>query len=464
MTESNDATAPIPGSAPGELSSAPTLLHPAGSAGVSSTTGQRSALLVLSFGGPEKAEQVVPFLENVTRGRGIPRARLEKVGEHYFTLGGRSPINDQNKQLIANVALELQRRNLDLPVYFGNRNWEPYAEDAIVQAAQDGITQLFVFATSAWGGYSGCNQYQEDITRAMEYCRRAGLTPPEVHRLSQFHANPTFIATFAAAVDRARAELSEEQAAQADLVFTAHSVPNVADDAAGPHSLGGNLYSQQVLDASRLIQQASSFAGQPGSAADISWTGRIAKHEPVGGRGDGPAHTGVPAEIDMGPGTDYDVELVWQSRSGSPHTPWLEPDVCDHIEARAAAGNHRPIVLCPVGFITDHIEVMWDLDTEAKETAEEAGIPFVRVATPGLTEEFAAMVVDLLAEAMSHRAQAESGADNAQDTLNAPTAARTLTAAQQAAADLAAKLTTVPDLGRTTNGAPCAPGCCGSAH
>lgn len=464
MTESSDATAPIPGSAPGELSCAPTLLHPAGSAGGSNASAQRSALLVLSFGGPEKAEQVVPFLENVTRGRGIPRARLEKVGEHYFTLGGRSPINDQNKQLIANVAAELRRRNLDLPVYFGNRNWEPYAEDAIVQAAKDGITQLFVFATSAWGGYSGCNQYQEDITRAMEYCRQAGLTPPKVHRLSQFHANPTFIAAFAAAVDRARAELPEDQAAQADLVFTAHSVPNVADDAAGPHSLGGNLYSQQVLDASRLIQQASSFAGQPGSAADISWTGRIARHEPVGGRGDGPAHTGVPAEIDMGPGTEYDVELVWQSRSGSPHTPWLEPDVCDHIEARAAAGNHRPIVLCPVGFITDHIEVMWDLDTEAKETAEEAGIPFVRVATPGLTEEFAAMVVDLLAEAMSHSAQAESGADNAEDMLNAPTATRTLTADQQAAADLAAKLATVPDLGRTTNGAPCAPGCCGSAR
>ena len=462
MTESSDATAPIPGSAPGELSSAPTLLHPAARADESEGETQRSALLVLSFGGPEKAEQVVPFLENVTRGRGIPRARLEKVGEHYFTLGGRSPINDQNKQLIANVADELQRRGIDMPVYFGNRNWEPYAEDAIVQAARDGITRLFVFATSAWGGYSGCNQYQEDITRALEYCRQAGLTPPTVHRLPQFHANPTFIATFAAAVDRARAELSEEQAAQADLVFTAHSVPNVADAAAGPHSLGGNLYSQQVLDASRLIQHSSSFAGQPGSAADISWTGRIARHEPVGGRGDGPAHTGVPAEIDMGPGTEYDVELVWQSRSGSPHTPWLEPDVCDHIEARAAAGNHRPIVLCPVGFITDHIEVMWDLDTEAKETAEEAGIPFVRVATPGLTDEFAAMVVDLLAEAMVHSAQAESGADDARDTVNEPPATRTFTADQQAAADLAAKLATVPDLGRTTNGAPCAPGCCGS--
>ncbi|WP_295644625.1 ferrochelatase [uncultured Corynebacterium sp.] len=433
------------------MSSAPTLLHPDGG---DPTTG----LLVLSFGGPEESKQVVPFLENVTRGRGIPRARLEKVGEHYFTLGGRSPINDQNKKLIDNLAAELKNRGLDLPVYFGNRNWEPYVEDALTQAAKDGITQLYIFATSAWGGYSGCNQYQEDIARALEYCRDAGITPPEVQRLSQFHANPTFIAAFAAAVDAARDSLPEDQRGEADLVFTAHSVPNVADDAAGPHAFGGNLYSQQVLDASRLIQQASSFAGAPGSAADISWTGRIARHENVGGRGDGPANTGVPAEIDMGPGTEYDVELVWQSRSGSPHTPWLEPDVCDHIEARAAAGNKRPVVLCPVGFITDHIEVMWDLDTEAKEAAEQAGIPFARVATPGLTAEFAAMVVDLLVDAMR---AAGSGADGASQDTNLP-APRQLTADQQAAADLAAKLSTVPDFGRTANGSPCAPGCCGS--
>ena len=443
MTQTSDASAPVPGSAPGELSSAPTLLHPAGG-------DSKTGLLVLSFGGPEQSEQVVPFLENVTRGRGIPRARLEKVGEHYFKLGGRSPINDQNKQLIENVAAELKNRGLDLPVYFGNRNWEPYVEDAITQAAKDGITQLYIFATSAWGGYSGCNQYQEDIARALDYCRDAGIAPPEVQRLSQFHANPTLISAFAAAVNAARESLPQDQQAEADLVFTAHSVPNVADEAAGPQAFGGNLYSQQVLDTSRLIQQASSFAGHPGSAADISWTGRISRHENVGGRGDGPAHTGVPAEIDMGPGTKYDVELVWQSRSGSPHTPWLEPDVCDHIEARAAGGNKRPIVLCPVGFITDHIEVLWDLDTEAKETAEEAGIPFARVATPGLTAEFATMVVDLLVDAMGT------------STSTPSVAPRQLTAAQRAAADLATKLSTVPDFGRTANGSPCAPGCCGS--
>lgn len=409
-----------------------------------------SGLLLLSFGGPEKAEDVVPFLENVTRGRGIPRARLEKVGEHYFALGGRSPINDQNKQLIRNIEAELARRDIDLPVYFGNRNWEPYVEDALQQMARDGIRHVYVFATSAWGGYSGCSQYQEDLRRAIAACEEAGLEAPKVERLPQFHRHPTFIAEFARAVDAAceqlRAEHGEEVAAQADLVFTAHSVPTVADKAAGPHKFGGNLYSQQVLDASRLIQQASSFANTPGSGADYGWTGQLARHENVGGRGDGPAHTGETVGVDVGAGTDLDVELVWQSRSGSPHVPWLEPDVCDHIEARAEAGNTRAIVLCPVGFITDHMEVKWDLDTEARDAAAKAGIPFVRVATPGLTAGFAGMVVDLVV-----------GSD-------APSA--NLSEDQQAARDLAAKvvgeLATVPDFGRTFNGSPCAPGCCGS--
>lgn len=409
-----------------------------------------SGLLLLSFGGPEKAEDVVPFLENVTRGRGIPRARLEKVGEHYFALGGRSPINDQNKQLIRNIEAELARRDIDLPVYFGNRNWEPYVEDALQQMARDGIRHVYVFATSAWGGYSGCSQYQEDLRRAIAACEEAGLEAPKVERLPQFHRHPTFIAEFARAVDAAReqlrAEHGEEVAAQADLVFTAHSVPTVADKAAGPHKFGGNLYSQQVLDASRLIQQASSFANTPGSGADYGWTGQLARHENVGGRGDGPAHTGETVGVDVGAGTDLDVELVWQSRSGSPHVPWLEPDVCDHIEARAETGNTRAIVLCPVGFITDHMEVKWDLDTEARDAAAKAGIPFVRVATPGLTAGFAGMVVDLVV-----------GSD-------APSA--NLSEDQQAARDLAAKvvgeLATVPDFGRTFNGSPCAPGCCGS--
>lgn len=398
-----------------------------------------TALLVLSFGGPNKAEDVVPFLENVTRGRGIPRERLEQVGEHYFTLGGKSPINEQNLQLIANIEAELSTRGMDVPVYFGNRNWEPFVEDTTIQMAKDGITHAYVFVTSAWGGYSGCSQYQEDIQRAIAACEKAGVSAPTMERLPHFHDNPAFIAEFAAGVDAARSQLSEADRENAELVFTAHSVPNVADDQAGPHSFGGNLYSQQVLDAARLVQQASSFANQPGSGASYSWTGHLAQHEPVGGRGDGPANTGENVGVDLGPGTEYDVELVWQSRSGSPHTPWLEPDVCDHIEERAQRGNTRPIVLCPIGFITDHIEVKWDLDTEAKDAAAEAGIAFVRSATPGLSSSFAAMVVDMFADQP-----------------------QPLTEAQQAAKQVAEKFGTVPNFGHTKNGNFCAPGCCGS--
>lgn len=409
-----------------------------------------SALLLLSFGGPEKSEDVVPFLENVTRGRGIPRERLEKVGEHYFALGGRSPINDQNRQLIRNIEAELSRRGIDLPVYFGNRNWEPYVEDTLQQMTRDGIRHVYVFATSAWGGYSGCSQYQEDLRRAIDACEKAGLQPPTVERLPQFHSHPTFIAEFSQAVDAARAQLRADYGADiaedADLIFTAHSVPTVADKAAGPHKFGGNLYSQQVLDASRLIQQSSSFADHPGSGADYGWTGHLARHDNVGGRGDGPAHTGETVGVDVGVGTNLDVEVVWQSRSGSPHVPWLEPDVCDHIEARAAAGNKRAIVLCPVGFITDHVEVQWDLDTEARDAAAKAGIPFVRVATPGLTAGFAEMVVDLVV-----------GSDAPSSNLS-----EDQLAARNLAARVVGELTTVPDFGHTFNGKPCAPGCCGS--
>lgn len=393
-----------------------------------------TALMVLSFGGPEKAEDVVPFLENVTRGRGIPRERLEQVGEHYFTLGGRSPINEQNRELIANVKAELAQRDLDIPVYFGNRNWEPYVEPTLVQMVRDGVTEVYVFATSAWGGYSGCAQYQEDIDRALRACDEAGVSRPQVHRLPQFHNHPEFIAEFADAVDRAVQQLPESARGDADLVFSAHSVPNAADTAAGPKEFGGNLYSQQVWDSARLVQASSSFAGHPGSAWKISWTGRVAAGDTaqVGGRADGPANSGE------------QVELVWQSRSGSPHTPWLEPDVCDHIEARAEAGNLRPIILCPIGFITDHIEVLWDLDTEAHQAAEKAGIPFIRVDTPGLTPRFAAMVVDLFEEVHG----------------DAPSAAVAGFTAQFAS-ELKG-LSAVPNYGSTHNGERCAPGCCSS--
>lgn len=344
------------------------------------------ALLLLSFGGPEQEADVIPFLENVTRGRGIPRERLKDVGEHYFALGGRSPLNDLNRDMIAGIRAELQSRGSEIPVYFGNRNWHPFVEDTVQTMARDGIRSAAVFATSAWGGYSGCRQYHEDIARARRAVVDAGLTPPRLRRLSQFHDHPLFIDAFARAVDTARAMLDE--ADQADLVFTAHSIPLRADAEAGPPGLGGHLYFRQVGDSARLIRDRSSFAAEVGAS-------------PV------------------------EAEVVWQSRSGPPSVPWLEPDICDHLRARVEQGNTRPVVLCPVGFLSDHVEVLWDLDTEARETAEDLGIDLVRAVTPGSTADFAAMVVDLVRGASSEG------------------------------------LGCVPNFGSAVDGALCAPGCCG---
>ncbi|MEY8566364.1 ferrochelatase [Corynebacteriaceae bacterium 7-707] len=351
------------------------------------TTRQPDALLVLSFGGPEREEDVIPFLENVTRGRGIPRERLRDVGEHYYALGGRSPLNDLNREMVEGVRSALHRRGSGIPVYFGNRNWHPFVESTVETMARDGIRSAAVFATSAWGGYSGCRQYHEDIARARRAVVDAGLTPPGLHRLPQFHDHPLFTSAFARAVDAARQTLGPD--ADADLVFTAHSVPDRADRESGPPTAGGRLYSRQVHDSARLIRERSSFAVGDTAHAD-------------------------------GP------EVVWQSRSGPPSVPWLGPDICDHLRARVDRGNTRAVVLCPVGFLSDHVEVLWDLDTEAADTAEELGVDLVRAATPGPTSDFAEMVVDL-----------------------------TLGAGPGGPGQ-------VPNFGVASDGAVCAPGCCGS--
>ncbi|HIW92042.1 MAG TPA: ferrochelatase [Candidatus Corynebacterium avicola] len=328
-----------------------------------SSTGR--ALLVLSFGGPEKEDDVVPFLENVTRGRGIPRERLAEVGEHYYRFGGKSPINDQNLEIIDNLRTELAARGVsaeDLPVYFGNRNWEPYVEDTTRQMVADGVTDVVVLATSAWGGYSGDVQYREDIERALQACRDAGITPPSMTKILPFHALDLLHAGFARLVDEARAELPTELQDDARLLFTAHSIPVSADEESAGDT--GQSYSAQVRAAAEAIRAGSSFAAAEGE--------------------------------------DPAVELVWQSRSGPPHIPWLEPDICDHLEETsgpdAAVPDRRGIVLCPVGFLTDHMEVMWDLDNEAADTATELGLSMVRSGTPGLTPEFTRLVLDLVRE------------------------------------------------------------------
>ncbi|PQE02130.1 ferrochelatase [Mycobacterium sp. EPG1] len=316
------------------------------------------ALLLLSFGGPEGPEQVMPFLENVTRGRGIPRERLESVAEHYLHFGGVSPINGINRELISAIEAELAHRGETLPVYFGNRNWEPYVEDAVAAMRDNGIRRAAVFSTSAWGGYSGCAQYQEDIARGRA---AAGPDAPELVKLRQFFDHPLLIAMFSDAIADAAATLPADLRDDARLVFTAHSIPLRAANRCGP-----DLYERQVGYTAALVAAAAGYR-------------------------------------------EYDQ--VWQSRSGPPQVPWLEPDVGDHLTTLAANGT-RAVIVCPIGFVADHIEVVWDLDSELAEQAAEAGIAFARASTPNASPRFAQLVVDLIDELRLDRpAQRVAGPD-----------------------------------------------------
>ncbi|BBX07638.1 ferrochelatase [Mycolicibacterium aichiense] len=302
------------------------------------------ALLILSFGGPEGPEQVMPFLENVTRGRGIPPERLTAVAEHYLHFGGVSPINGINRALIEEIRAELAERGEQLPVYFGNRNWHPMIEDTVAAMASDGVRRAAVFSTSAWGGYSGCTQYQEDIARARA---AVGDGAPELVKMRQFFDHPLLVAMFADAIADAAATLPEPLRAGARLVFTAHSIPVRAADRCGP-----DLYARQVRYAASLVAAAAGY-------------------------------------------DDFDV--VWQSRSGPPQVPWLEPDVGDHLSVLAEAGT-KAVVVCPVGFVADHIEVVWDLDSELREQAEGLGVALARASTPNAQRRFAKLVLDLVDE------------------------------------------------------------------
>lgn len=307
------------------------------------------AVLVLSFGGPEGPEQVRPFLENVTRGRNIPPERLDGVAEHYLHFGGVSPINGINRELIALLRSELERLGTPLPVYFGNRNWEPFVEDTVAAMRDDGVRRAAVFATSAWGGYSSCTQYVEDIARGLA---AAGEGAPQLVKLRHYFDHPLFVEMFADGIAAAAATLPDGMAADARLVFTAHSIPIAADERYGPH-----LYSRQVAYATRLVAAAAGYA-------------------------------------------EYDQ--VWQSRSGPPQVPWLEPDVGDHLSALAATGT-RAVIVCPIGFVADHIEVVWDLDNELAEQAERLGIAFARAGTPNVDPRFAGLAADLIDELRADR-------------------------------------------------------------
>ncbi|MCF3105218.1 ferrochelatase [Streptomyces roseoverticillatus] len=324
------------------------------------------ALLLLSFGGPEGPDDVVPFLENVTRGRGIPRERLKEVGQHYFLFGGVSPINDQNRALLGALRKEFAEHGTDLPVYWGNRNWAPYLTDTLREIAADGRRRVLTLATSAYASYSGCRQYRENLADALAALEAEGVTPPRVDKLRHYFNHPGFVRPMVDAVLAALAELPEAVRDGAHLAFTTHSIPTAAADASGPadgHGDGG-AYVAEHLDVARTIAEA------------------------------------VRDET----GREHPWRLVYQSRSGAPHIPWLEPDICDHLEAAHAAGVPA-VVMVPIGFVSDHMEVKYDLDTEAAAKAAELGLPVARAATVGADPRFAAAVRELVLE----RAATERG-------------------------------------------------------
>jgi protoporphyrin/coproporphyrin ferrochelatase len=305
------------------------------------------AFLLLSFGGPEHPDDVMPFLRNVTRGRGVPEERLAEVAEHYHRFGGVSPINQQNRDLLAAVTADFAAHGVDLPTYWGNRNWHPMLADTVARMRDDGVTSAVAFATSAYGGYSACRQYREDIDRA-----RATVGPgaPEITKLRHFHDHPGFVTPHAEAVGAALATLDADRRETTRLVFMAHSIPTAMAATAGPT---GGRYTAQLEETARLVHAAA--------APDLGW------------------------------------DLVWQSRSGPPRVPWLEPDVNDLLADLACKGV-TDVVVSPIGFVSDHLEVVWDLDHETAGTARRLGMGFARAATPGTDPRFVAMIRDLVTE------------------------------------------------------------------
>jgi ferrochelatase len=323
------------------------------------------ALLVLSFGGPEGPDDVMPFLRNVTRGRGIPEERLALVAEHYEHFHGVSPINAHNRELIKALRVEFVANGIDLPIYWGNRNWKPYVADAVRQMRDDGVQRALVFATSATASYSACRQYREDLAQARAV---SGAGAPELVKLRHFFDHPGFVAANLAGVQAALESLPESERSDARLVFTAHSIPVSMNDSSGPDASGGPPANEGVAGGGGLYE-----AQQRETARLVAMLAR---------------------------GADAEVDLVWQSRSGPPEVPWLEPDVNDRLRALAAQGT-TAVVVCPTGFVADHLEVLWDLDHEAKATAAELGIHYVRAATAGSHPAFVTAIRELVQERLS---------------------------------------------------------------
>jgi protoporphyrin/coproporphyrin ferrochelatase len=335
-----------------------------------SPTAPYDALLLFSFGGPDGPDDVLPFLRNVTAGKGIPDERLAAVAEHYHHFGGRSPINGQNLALQRALQAELERRGIDLPVLWGNRNWAPYTKDALSAALADGSRRMVALVTSAYGSYSGCRQYRENLWGALEELRvelglPEGEHPLAVDKVRPYFNHPGFVE---ANVD-ALVEAFDEVPDDARVVFVTHSIPTTMEEASG---LAGAAYSEQHLDVA--AQVAAAAADRLGH--DVPW------------------------------------DLAYCSRSGPPSQPWLEPDVNDHLRKLAAEGV-TSVVIAPIGFVSDHMEVVYDLDTEAMETCEELGLAAFRADSVGTRAPFVRGLVDLVLERAAAERAREAGEEPA---------------------------------------------------
>jgi ferrochelatase len=336
------------------------------------------AILLASFGGPEGQDDVIPFLRNVTRGRGIPEDRLEEVAHHYRAFGGISPINQQNRELKAAIEAELQRRGVDLPVLWGNRNWQPYLRDALGEANDRGLTRLIAIGTSAYSSYSSCRQYREDYALALEETGLGGVV--EIDKVRQFFDHPGFVQPFIDGVREGLAELASRgiPASETRVLFSTHSIPSTDAAKSGPSERGfgpGGAYEAQHLAVAEVVMAAA-----------------------------GGFDTRPPSSGATQPAVGWD--LVYQSRSGPPSMPWLEPDINDRIRELAADGV-KAVVIVPLGFVSDHMEVKWDLDTEAMATAEGLGLVAVRTPTPGIHPAYVTGVVDLVLERVNGTPLAE---------------------------------------------------------
>jgi ferrochelatase len=299
------------------------------------------AILIVSFGGPEGMDDVMPFLENVLRGRNVPPERMLGVAKHYELFGGISPINEQNRRLMAALVTELEAKGPRLPVYFGNRNWHPMLADTLGRMSDDGVKHALAFVTSAYSSYSSCRQYLEDIERARE---SVGPDAPRVEKLRAFYNHPGFIEANVATVRATLERIPEERRRETQIAFTAHSIPL---------SMAQHCdYEAQLRETSRLVANATGTQ---------QW------------------------------------RLVFQSRSGSPAQPWLGPDICDHLRELRAAGV-KDVVVAPVGFVSDHMEIVYDLDTEAMALSRQLGLNMIRARTAGTHPAFVEMIRELIME------------------------------------------------------------------